>query len=133
MLLFTYQLSAQRIDLDIIAKIESSGNTYAHNKTDGGSRGMYQISPICLKDYNQINDTNYELKDLFNLDVNRKIASWYFEVRIPYMLKRNNIKVTLENKIISYNAGIRYLINNEPIPTSTRNYIEKYKNLSAPK
>ncbi len=133
LLLFTYQLSAQRINLDVIAKIESSNNPYAHNKTDGGSRGLYQISPICLKDYNKVNNTDYELKDLFNINVNKKIASWYFEVRIPYMLKRNNIKVTLENKIICYNAGITYLTKKKSIPNSTKEYIEKYKSLSAPK
>jgi len=121
------------IDLAIIAMIESSNNPLAHNKYDGGSRGLYQINPICLKDYNIQMSTKHTLDDLFNPDLNKRIAKWMFEVRIPQYLNRLGLPLSLDNKIIAYNAGILYLSKKKTIPKTTLDYISKYKKLKQPK
>lgn len=127
-LLLSLKLNAQIIDLSIIAQIESSNDSLAHNITEG-SRGLYQIRPICLQDYNELNNTNYTLEDLFTVSTNEKIAIWYLNVRIPQLLKHYGYKITINNTIIAYNAGIKYLAYNITIPKSTVDYIKKYRKL----
>jgi hypothetical protein len=126
--LISFQLKSQQIDLSIIAKIESSGNVRAINLKDGGSRGIYQIHPVCLADYNKLNNTKIKPDSLFIKDINEKIAKWMFEVRIPQLLRHYGYKVTTYNKLVSYNAGITYVIYKKKIPKSTLSYIEKYNN-----
>lgn len=126
------RMSAQneeKIQLEIIKKIESNGDRWAYNKTDGGSRGLYQIHPVGLKEYNRLHKKKYELTDLYTPSVNEKIARWFFEVRIPQILNKHNIELSLENLIISYNAGVSYVVNNRPTPKITIDYITKYKKL----
>lgn len=127
LLLTVLQGKAQQIDIAIIAKIESNNNSKAINTTDGGSRGIYQIHPSCLSDYNKQTKHVYTTTDLFNESINREIAVWMFEVRIPALFKAYKIESTLENKLIAYNAGIGYLIKKKKIPATTLLYIEKYK------
>ena len=117
------------VDLSIIAKIESSNNPFAWNKADD-SRGLYQITPICLKEFNNYHSKKYAARDLWNVKVNREIADWYFNQRIPQMLRYYKVEDTLENRIIAYNAGIAYLVNKNPIPRITRLYIAKYRRFS---
>lgn len=127
LLFVSLQVKGQQVDLAIIAKIESNNNPKAINITDGGSRGTYQIHPTCLRDYNKQTKSTYTTTDLFNESINRKIAVWMFEVRIPALFKAYKIESTLENKLIAYNAGIGYLIRKKKIPATTLLYIEKYK------
>jgi len=124
----SFQLKAQ-IDLEIIKEIESAGDSLAYNKTDGGSRGLYQIAPSCLYTYNTLTNHNYTLNDLFKSKVNKEIAVWMFNVEIPYLFKICKIQNTLENRIIAYNAGIAFLYYKWKTPTSTLAYIAKYKKL----
>jgi len=116
--------------LPAIARIESSNNPFAHNKKDD-SRGLYQITPICLKEYNNFHATKrYTMQDLWDVEINTRIATWYLNKRIPQMLNHYKIKDTIENRLIAYNAGISYLINKKPIPKITRLYIAKYRRLT---
>lgn len=115
------------ICLKVIAEIESGGDSLAINKTDGGSRGLYQIHPIGLKDYNFYHKEKYTLKDLFKKSVNEKIARWILEVRIPQLLTDYGYEVNVRNILISYNAGITYVIYNKKLPTITKDYIVKYE------
>ena len=124
----SYQVKSQ-IDLEIIKEIESAGDSLAYNKTDGGSRGLYQIAPTCLVTYNKITNHNYSLDDLYISRINKEIAVWMFDIEIPYLLKRCNVPNTLENRIIAYNAGISFLYHKKKIPKSTIAYIAKYKRL----
>jgi hypothetical protein len=115
-----------QLDFEKIAQIESGGNPRAWNKADN-SRGLYQITPICLEEYNHYHANNtYSMKDLWDSSVNRKIADWYLTVRIPQMLRYYNKPDTIENRLICFNAGISYLINNKPLPKTTLRYLEKY-------
>jgi hypothetical protein len=119
------------ISLEAIKTIESGGNPYAVSESTK-CYGLYQISEICLKDYNEENHTRYSLKDLFKPAVNQMIASWYFK-KIGKILSYYNIPITLTTIIASYNWGIgnarewvRRGMKFEELPAETRGYIKKY-------
>ena len=116
------------IILSIIIAIESSGNPLAYNQSSG-ARGLCQITPIVLLEFNKFNRTAYELEDLFHPDTNKMIAEWYLYKRIPQMLEHFNKPVTERNVLICYNAGIRYVAHDLKIPSETERYIEKYQEL----
>jgi len=119
---------ADIIDLDIIKQIESSNNPLAYNKTTKAT-GLYQITPICLMDYNIAHKTLYDIEDMYNPILCHKIAEWYLNKRIPQMLRYYNKPITLENCLVAYNAGIAYIVYNKPLPEETVNYIRKYKQI----
>ena len=113
------------IDMDKISMIESSNNPMAYNK-HSNARGLYQITPICLADYNQYHKIQYTTDQLYDKRINYDIAYWYMNVRIPQLLKHYKQKDTVDNRLIAYNAGIKYLIKGLKLPTETINYISKY-------
>jgi soluble lytic murein transglycosylase-like protein len=115
------------INMRAIQTIESHGNPRAYNK-GSQARGLYQITPICLKEYNQFHTQKYTVQELFNPDINGKIATWYLTVRIQQMLRHYKISVTVENILWAYNAGISNVIKRTK-PTETANYIKKYNTL----
>ena len=118
---------ATEIDLDKIAMIESSGNPLAWNRKDD-SRGLYQITTICLKEWNNFHATKrYTMQDLWDVRINTEIAEWYLNKRIPQMIKHYGKEDTVENRIIAYNAGILYVKTGKPIPKITSDYLRKYK------
>lgn len=121
---------AQDVDMKIIAQIESSGNPMAYNKTSQ-ARGLYQITPICLADYNQIHNVLIMEKSLFGLKTSYKVANWYMNTRIPQLLKHYKKADTLSNRLIAYNCGISCV--DKPLPKETQGYINKYKKLSSSK
>jgi len=125
--LVSTNICAENINLSKIAYIESRNNPLAYNK-HSGARGIYQITPICLKDYNNYHKVKYNLDDLFIPKINRIIASWYLEIRIPQMLKHYKKEVNIDNILWAYNAGIGKVIK-EIKPEETKNYIIKYYNL----
>jgi soluble lytic murein transglycosylase-like protein len=110
-----------------IIKIESSGNPNAYNP-GSGARGLCQITAICLKEWNNFHPAQkYSANQLFNPEINMKIAEWYLNVRIPQMLKHYGKEVNIKNIIICYNAGINYVINrNKPLKKETADYLMKY-------
>ena len=112
-----------------IAKIESDFNPNAVNPKEG-SRGLCQIRRECLTDFNMHHkEGTYSYDQLFDREINLQIAGWYLNDRIPAMLKRFNKPITLENILIAYNAGIKYVAENIVPPKSTLRYIKKYKEL----
>jgi len=114
------------IDFEKIMMIESSGNPKAYNKKSQ-ARGLYQITPIVLREWNQYHPRmKFKDNDLFNKQVNTHIAKWYLTERIPQMLKAYKLPLTIENILISYNAGISKTIKGK-IPKETQEYINKYK------
>ena len=120
-----YAHAEAKINLNKIMMIESSGNPLAHNKKDD-SRGLFQITPICLKEYNNFHKIKYSMDDLWNASISTKIAKWYIEKRIPQMLRYFKKPVTTKNIIIAYNAGINYVVKNLPLPRITKLYLKKY-------
>ncbi len=136
----SFQLSAvcyaqARIDLKAIKVIESSNNPLAYNSRTK-CYGLYQISEICLKDFNYFHGTDYRPKSLFDPLLNKKISAWYFK-RIEKMLKFYNVPVSLTAVLASYNWGIGNVLSWHKkggefcrLPGMTRAYIRKYKKLS---
>jgi soluble lytic murein transglycosylase-like protein len=120
--------AGNRIDLQKIVSIESNGNAKAYN-TSSKARGLCQITPICLQEYNNFHSLKYSLNDLFNAEINKTIASWYLETRIPQLLRHFKISVTQRNILICYNSGINTLVKNKTLKAETRNYILKYERL----
>lgn len=117
------------INMTVIKMIESSNNPKAYNERSKAS-GLYQITPIVLKEWNTFHkNEKYSLADLFSPYINTKIAFWYMAKRIPEMLRYFQKNITLENLIISWNAGIAYVVKQKPIPEETINFITKYKTL----
>ena len=125
------------IDLRVIKTIESDGDPRAVNVATG-CYGLYQISEICLKDFNQCHQSHYAIKDLFRPAVNEMVASWYFG-RIKEMLASYGVPVNLTTLVASYNWGIGHVagwakkgMRFEELPVETRRYITKYLGLSRP-
>ncbi len=130
-LIFYSTAQAQEIvDMSIIAQIESNNNPKAVSSE--GAIGTYQITYVVLQEYNVMKDAKYTSRDLFRPEVNKEIAYWYMNIRIPQMLKHFHKPITLENCLISYNAGVGYVLNGK-IPKETHQYILKYKRLEAQK
>lgn len=129
-ILIALPAQAVEIDMDKIKMIESSGNPKAHNKKDD-SRGLYQITPVVLKEWNNFHPAEqYTSTDLWSATINFKIADWYMSKRIPQMLKHFKAKDTIENRLIAYNAGISYVVHSKPLPTITKLYLKKYKEMN---
>ena len=113
------------IDRQKIIQIESSGNPKAFNKKSK-ARGLYQITPIVVKEWNNYKKVKYTNQDMFNPEIAFKVYDWYMNKRIPQMLRHYGLKDTVENRLISYNAGIDHAIKGT-IPDETKDYIRKYK------
>jgi len=129
----TGKVFAEVIDLDIIASIESTNNPNAYNAISK-AKGTHQITPICLLEWNNFHpDQTYNGKDLFTHTINKRIASWYLNNRIPQMLRYYGKPVTIRNILISYNAGISYVFKGKKLPSETKNYIKKYNRLCGAK
>jgi len=125
------------INLQAIKIIESDGDPKAVN-FETGCYGAYQISEICLKDYNQFHGSHYTVKDLFRPEINEMIAAWYFQ-RIEQMLTHYHIPVNMTTVLASYNWGIGRVVawaregmKFEDLPSETRRYIAKYQKLTQP-
>jgi len=119
------------IDMEKIKQIESSGNAEAVNN-NSGARGLYQITPIVLKEWNQDHkNEQYTEEDLFNAAVNTKIAKWYIKKITEHYLPHYKIPVTIDNVLIAYNWGIgnlrKYVKGDAELPQETVDYVAKYK------
>ncbi len=103
--LLTITASASiEIDLTALSMVESSGNSNAVSfKGAKYGRGLYQISEIALKDYNQCNNTSIKPSELFDPYKSEVICRWILETRIPQLLK--GYPITLESVLSAYNMG----------------------------
>lgn len=126
MLLIAGRAEAAMVDINKIVTIESSGDVMAENGRTG-ARGLCQITPVCLADWNMRHKgEQYTREDLFNPEINKKIAAWYLDIRIPQMLRHYGAPVTIENVLIAYNAGIKTVTRGGALPKETIRYIRKY-------
>ena len=120
-----YEINPLSIEL-----IESNGNVRAVSICD--ARGIMQLTYFVVDEYNKFNNKEIKKGELFNPSINREIAKWYLEQRIPQLLKSKNLEVNLCNILICYNAGISYAVkynkskNINDLPQETRNYLIKY-------
>lgn len=113
------------VNMDKVAQIESSGNVRAYNKRSGAT-GLYQITQICLTEYNTYNQTRYNHpQDMLDPALNKKVALWYMNKRIPQLLRYYDKADTVTNRLIAYNCGISCVVKGR-IPKETKNYLRKY-------
>lgn len=130
---YTFVIVAFAVDMEAIKIIESGGNPHAYNKSSGAT-GLYQVTPICLADFNKFSKRDiiytgkipyYRIEDMYDPLKNKDVAFWYLVMRIPQLLKSFGHEDTLENRLISYNCGISCV--GKKLPRETINYINKYK------
>jgi soluble lytic murein transglycosylase-like protein len=76
-------------------------------------------------DFNRINKEDYGPNDLFDPQINARIAHWYMNTRIPSLFKGIGIADTVEHRLWAYNAGLGALKRGIK-PKETRLYIAKY-------
>lgn len=120
---------ASDIDMLKIGHIESGNNPSAYNDRSHAT-GIFQVTPICLLEYNNFTRSDYSLDDMFDKDLCYQVAYWYLNERIPQMLRYYNKPVTIENILISYNAGINYVVKSLPLPRETKMYLNKYRSMN---
>lgn len=121
----------QPIDLRKLYTIESSNIADAHNKATD-ARGLGQITPIALKEYNTFNPQQaYKPDDLFQVEPNDNVSNWYINQRIPQMLGALGIADTVDNRLIAYNAGVgvlaKVVAGKRGLKPETVDYLRKYK------
>ena len=131
MAIFTFKnAESSEININKIIQIESSNNPIAYNRLTK-AKGLMQITPICLKDYNDNHKKKYTSQQLFNPAINKIIGTWYLTKRIPLFLKHNNIKKSSKNILIAYHDGIgnlkKYLAGKRELGREMLGYLRKYK------
>ena len=127
---------ALSINLDKVMQIESSGGKNNYNETSG-ARGPFQFMKKTWLDIISRMGKNWTWEDAWDLEKSREAADYYYNVRIPQMLRYYDIPDSIETRIASYDWGIGYLSNAwnkykenwiEVSPTETKEYIQKYNN-----
>ena len=118
--------AAEIVDMEIISRIESRGNPLAVSPV--GARGEYQVMPCVLQEYNQFHKVKFSWGQMFDHRINRQVASWYLNVRIPQLLVHYHKPVNTRNVIIAYNAGVRAVVKGY-LPKETRAYLVKYNRM----
>lgn len=127
--IFIFSLTAHAdeiIDMNKISMIESGNNPSAIS-ADGGY-GLFQITKPVLNDFRNMEKVAWEMPDMLNPTNNKEVAEWYLNTRIPQMLNHYHKSITVRNVIISYNAGISYVVRHKKLPKTTINYLRKYYN-----
>lgn len=121
-----------KIDIEQVCFIES--NNKSNVISQDGACGLMQITPIALKEWNIHNkDKPYTYKQLKVDSINVKIGTWFLNERIPDILVKNNIPLTINHRLMSYNWGPYSVIkwykkgaNYNNIPEETKCYLTKY-------
>ena len=86
-----------KITLAIICQ-ESGGNPDSVNPADP-SRGLMQITPGALADFNAAAGRSYTFEQMFDPYLNIEVGTWYFATRVA---KTRNTNLALA----AYNAGL---------------------------
>lgn len=78
-------------------------NHKAYNK-NCKAIGVMQITPICLKEFNNITNKQYTEDDMWNINKNLEVGCWYLaRCRDNYLKYQDDI--TLEDIYLCYNVG----------------------------
>lgn len=87
---------------------------YAESRFDSkagshaGARGLFQIMPSLLKDYNKAHDTNYTVDDLYNDEINTNIRDWKMGLNLSSEWANKNAapdSVVYAKSLGGYNMG----------------------------
>jgi hypothetical protein len=141
-LLFCTVVYAHPINMKALAQIESSNNPKAYNKKTQ-ARGLYQITPVVLKQFTEAHPKNWKSQEdnrkvardlrpeeLFIEYINGEIADWY----VNWLSHRCYVP---DDILISWNWGYghwRKWANNRGnenwLPKETRDFLKKYHDLT---
>ena len=114
------------ININAIVQIESSGNPTAYNGREIAI-GLMQIRPCVVQEWNKAHPNDkHTIEDMFIPRLNIKVGTWYITRRIPQMIVAYRKDITIENIIIAWNAGIKYVKDGIAPPRKTKQYIKKY-------
>ena len=108
--------------LQAIIQAESSGNPEAVSPV--GATGLMQIMQPALTEYNQYKNAEWTMHDMLNPKKNVRVGTWYFNERIPQMLRHFGVEDTPENRLWAYNAGIGRVVEGIK-PKETVDYIQR--------
>ena len=121
--------------IDRIIRIESGYDNTAYN-TKSKARGLMQITPIVLKEWNEFNPKEkYSKNKLFDPEVNIKIGKWYLFPRIAnHYLPFYELNKDVPNILTAWDWGIGNLVNLKGnaienlhrLPKETNNYIKEF-------
>lgn len=117
-----------RVDVRIIAVLESGGDALAYNALEGAT-GAHQIRQCVITDYNTAGPGRCNpltLTDMYDEFISERVASWYINEAVPKYLRYYNIKDTIDNRLIAYNAGIGTLASGRKVPAVTKAYVKMY-------
>ncbi len=105
--------------LPLVRMAESSGDPSA---VGNGSWGLYQISQPVLDDFNRIHGEEIVVEDLFDPQINERIARWYLRWLNDW-LTRHGYPDDVQRLVFTYNSGLgRLRRNNFEIPIWTRDH-----------
>ena len=91
-------------------------NPHAYNKRCD-ARGCLQITPVCLKEYNNWHEVKYTMDDMWNVAINYEVGCWYL-ARIRDHYFKNLSNWNYEDVYIAFNVG----------PSSFKAYRQDYYN-----
>jgi len=127
------------IDVKIIGTIESKNDHSAHNEgTD--ARGKFQLRAGAWEDAIKGLKKDYDFDDWNHIKNNsEEICKYYFNTRIPEMLKAYKTPITYETVLGAYNWGPAKVANawkrygsawiRKAAPQETKDYIDSYRNM----
>ena len=83
---------------------------FASDKTSrADARGMFQIVPAVLDDYNRAHGTSYDASQLYNDTINTDVRNWYFQDNLmnrPWINKEGQSdSMRVAKALVAYNYG----------------------------
>ena len=105
--------------LGLIAQ-ESHFKSKARSHAD--ARGLMQVTPIALRDFNRIHGTDYTEQDLYNDGINLMIGCWTLDRQRKYIGSND-----MDECIISYNSGAGNFRRNRTDYLTNYTYLNKVK------
>lgn len=91
----------------ILGMIAQESRFLSTAKSKADARGLMQITPLALEDYNNANETYFTITDLSDMTINISIGCWTLERQKKYLNSDD-----LSECIISYNSGALNFKNN---------------------
>lgn len=94
-----------------ICHVESDFKINAHNKT-GDAWGVTQVTPVCLREYNEVHSTTYTIEDMLDPALNLEVGFWYYNRILTHYDKyygyitRTSEFTKMRDAYIAYNVGV---------------------------
>lgn len=70
-----------------------------------GARGLMQITPIALKEYNRFNSPRLTFDDMWDPELNVIVGTWLLEYYVERLTYLNGVEPTYQQLYVAYNAG----------------------------